>query len=166
MGKCENCRCENCKEIKVFIPDNTNLPFFSYGIFRPGEIAYQIIEDLVDENKVENIKIKGDLKVRDGLLVYENNIKDEVKGYLLYFKKGKEFEAYKKIENIEPTEYYTWNSNNPSHKNKFNILYAKSLENGIDETKSEFEPELFELLFSSIWKDPFFFLKDLKFSMN
>lgn len=148
---------ENCNPVtNDFLPDNISLPFFSYGIFRPGEIAYQLLEDLVDENKIENVKINGDLKLRDGLLVFENNTKVEVSGYLLHFIKGRELEAYKRIEKIEPKEYYTWNSDKVQHRNKFNILYARKVDSGVDETKSEFDPTLFESLFSSIWNDPFF----------
>jgi hypothetical protein len=148
---------ENCKTvIHDFLPDDITLPFFSYGIFRPGEISYTLLEDLVDENKIQKIKIKGDLKVRDGLLVFENNTKGIVSGYLLYFIEGKELDAYKRIEKIEPKEYYTWNSSNAPHKKDFNILFARTVDSGIDETKSEFNPTLFELLFSSIWNDPFF----------
>lgn len=148
---------ENCKLTQNdFLPDNISLPFFSYGIFRPGEIAYQILEDLVDENKIEKIRINGNLKLRDGILVYENNTNGEVTGYLLYFITGKESEAYNRIEKIEPKEYYTWNSKNSIYINKFNILYARKVDSGVDETRSEFDPKLFESLFSSIWNDPFF----------
>jgi hypothetical protein len=139
-----------------FLPKNMSLPFFSYGIFRPGEIAYSIIEEFVDESKIEKKTIIGELKVRDGLLVYDIKSNSKVDGYLLYFNKGDEEKAYRKIEMIEPKEYYTWNSDNKTFKDQFNILYAKSVEKGIDEKKSNFDPSVFDSLFSSIWNDPFF----------
>lgn len=147
----------NCNSISTkFLPENTTLPFFSYGIFRPGEIAYGILEDLVDESRIEIEKIKGELKLRDGILVYDNKKSGEISGYLLHFKNGKEIEAYERIQKIEPKEYYTWNAEKSPYKNKFNILYARSIESGVDEAISEFDSSLFDSLFSSIWKDPFF----------
>lgn len=147
----------DCNSISInFLPENKSLPFFSYGIFRPGEIAYGILEDLVDERKIEIKKINGELKLRDGILVYDNKKSGEIYGYLLHFKHGKEIEAYERIQKIEPKEYYTWNAEKSPYKGKFNILYARSVTSGVDEAISEFDSSLFESLFSTIWKDPFF----------
>ena len=49
---------ESISKIDDFLPDNLNLPFFSYGIFRPGEIAYPVLENLVDELKIQKIGLK------------------------------------------------------------------------------------------------------------
>ena len=41
------------------LPQNTNLPFFSYGIFKPGELAFHRIKDYVLSQK--KIIVKGNL---------------------------------------------------------------------------------------------------------
>lgn len=165
MEKCKKCNeileylpCKKCKEIKeLFIPNNTDLPFFSYGIFRPGEIAYEIIEDLVDESLIEEKNILGSLMLRDGLIIYDINGKDLINGYLIYFKKDNAKEAYKRISDLEPKNYFIWNSNDKKKYSKeFNVLCGKQLTKGVDETRQYNEEKLFKILFSSIWQDPFF----------
>ena len=47
------------------LPENTNLPFFTYGLFKPGQICYFRIHELVDTTTEANID--GYLKERDGI---------------------------------------------------------------------------------------------------
>ncbi len=145
----------NSNNIQGFLPNNLFLPFFTYGIFRPGEIAYDIIKEFVDETKIQHKTIKGNIMLRDGLLIFEPTPKMEINGYVLYFKQGKEYEAYRRISELEPKEYYTWSHPRASYISQYNILYAYKSEIGIDEMKSEFGDTLFDSLFSSIWNDPF-----------
>ena len=56
------------------LPNNTGLPFFAYGIFKPGQIAHFRIKDLVENTK--DAEISGSLKERDGiplLIIGQNN---------------------------------------------------------------------------------------------
>jgi hypothetical protein len=137
------------------LPKNINKPFFSYGIFRPGEIAFQIISEHVDLNKVENKTIKGSLKLRDGILIFDQKGNDSIQGYLLFFKEGTESSAYESIVNVEPGNYYTWNEDQSKFKNEFNILHGRSVNKGIDEEKGFNDPKIWDNLFDSIWNDPF-----------
>jgi hypothetical protein len=136
-------------------PSNSTLPFFTYGIFRPGEIAFQIIADFVDFNRIEKRTIKGSLKLRDGLLIYDQNGQDEIHGYLLFFKKEMEDDAYQSIVEMEPGNYYTWNESQSNFRQEFNILHGKKVDKGIDEEKKNNDPKSWDYLFESIWKDPF-----------
>ena len=137
------------------LPKDINKPFFSYGIFRPGEIGFQIISEHVDLNKIENKTIKGSLKLRDGILIFDQKGNDSIQGYLLFFKEGAESSAYESIVNVEPGNYYTWNEDQSKFKNEFNILHGRSVDKGIDEEKGFNDPKIWNNLFDSIWNDPF-----------
>ena len=88
-------------------PDNISLPFFAYGIFKPGQLCYSRIADFV-ENSTKRM-VPGILKERDGipLLVLGNRYSD-IKGYLINFIAGEEDKAYDQIIGIEPDEVYRW----------------------------------------------------------
>lgn len=89
------------------LPDDSTLPFFSYGLFKPGELCYSRISDLVQHTKKSTIK--GFLKERDGipLLVLENGAM-VINGYLIFFQPEKGMEAYTRINSIEPDKVYRW----------------------------------------------------------
>lgn len=63
---------------------NKNLPFFSYGFFKPGEISFLGIKDFVS-SVIPRI-IDGDLVLRDGVTLYKDSKFQKVDGYLIYFK--------------------------------------------------------------------------------
>lgn len=48
------------------LPERTNLPYFAYGLFKPGELAYGQLASMVEGNPVE-MGVPGALYVRDGL---------------------------------------------------------------------------------------------------
>ena len=137
------------------LPKDIYKPFFSYGIFRPGEIAFQIISEYVDLHKIENKTIKGSLKLRDGILIFDQKGNDSIQGYLLFFKEGTESSAYESIVNVEPGNYYMWYEDQSKFKNEFNILHGRTVDNGIDEEKGVNDPKIWNNLFDSIWNDPF-----------
>ena len=84
----------------------TDLPFFTYGIFRPGEIPFLIIQDQVKD--IIPLTIKGYLKIRDGIHIYEDHDNKDVHGYLIYFKDGQNEEAYENIAQFESDKIYEW----------------------------------------------------------
>lgn len=88
-------------------PNNKSLPFFAYGVFKPGQLCFSRIQDIVV--KAVECTVHGYLKERDGipLLVLGNDC-PSIKGYLIYFDAGKESEAYDRIIGIEPDEVYRW----------------------------------------------------------
>jgi len=88
-------------------PIDTSLPFFAYGIFKPGQLCFSRIRDIVE--KTVECTVGGYLKERDGipLLICGDNY-SSIKGYLIYFAAGKEGEAYDRIVGIEPDEVYRW----------------------------------------------------------
>ena len=88
-------------------PNDTSLPFFAYGLYKPGQLCFSRISDIVE--KTVECSVEGHLKERDGipLLVLGRNC-PSIKGYLIYFDAGKESEAYDRIVGIEPDEVYRW----------------------------------------------------------
>ena len=81
------------KKVKwIRFNNNYELPFFAYGIFKPGQLAYSIIEKHIDDKKTvkEPSKIPYRMYIRDGipLIVESKKDFDSARGYLIYFKKG------------------------------------------------------------------------------
>ncbi|UOA08384.1 hypothetical protein [Methylobacter sp. S3L5C] len=89
-------------------PNNILLPFFAYGIFKPGQLCYSRISNFVESYTKDTVS--GILKERDGipLLVLGDNY--DIKGYLIHFFAGKEGNAYDQIIGIEPDEVYCWST--------------------------------------------------------
>jgi hypothetical protein len=137
------------------LPNNILNPFFSYGLFRPGEIGFQIILPFVELPLTEKKTIEGSLKLRDGLLIYDETGKDTVSGYKLYFKSGMESLAYEAINLLEPEKYYAWNKPQTKYYSEFNILVGRKINKGIDEERGNNDPIIWDNLFDSIWSDPF-----------
>lgn len=81
---------------------NTKLPFFSYGIFRPGEIPFIGIINFID--KIEKLTIKGHIQIRDGVYLFSEKLEDDVNGFLIYFKSNLSESAYDFINSLEPNK--------------------------------------------------------------
>lgn len=90
-------------------PERTDLPYFAYGLFKPGELAHGQIEEFLEESPVEE-QVTGVLYVRDGLPLLRPGGRDLVVGYLLRFREGKAEEAYARICAFEPRKHYRWNT--------------------------------------------------------
>ena len=92
----------------VFLPENTELPFFAYGIFKPNQIAYYVIKDLVESTENKSID-NYEQFLRDGLsFIIKTKKPGSLNGYKINFKSDNAFEAYFKISNKEPSNLYKW----------------------------------------------------------
>lgn len=126
---------------------NTKLPFFSYGIFRPGEIPFIGIEDFI--YKIEKLTIKGNIQIRDGVFLYSDECEDDVDGFLIHFKANSNDDAYNFINSLEPNKIFNWSEKLDENSNLFNLLVGKSPNKG---SESIYElPENY-----STTKDPYF----------
>lgn len=67
-----------------FFPDDPNLPFFAYGAFRQGELAFLRIKPFVRDLDTRAI-VLGTLRVRDGLLLLSPDGTANVPGHLVTF---------------------------------------------------------------------------------
>ena len=123
-----------------------NLPFFSYGVFRPGEISFLCIKDYT--KSITPLKIKGKLLLRDGITLYTHNEIDRVDGYLIDFNQNDADKAYKVINDLEPENLFEWGIIDTLENISFNILIGKSPKNGTE--------DILESDWKTIWEDPFF----------
>jgi hypothetical protein len=73
MAKCKNCgkECNYYEEKNLKPPANINLPFVAYGIFRPGDISFLILKDYLEVDPMHE-SIIGDIRIRDGVLIFSN----------------------------------------------------------------------------------------------
>jgi hypothetical protein len=88
------------------LPYQVELPFFSYGLFRPGQIGYKRLRPFVAGHETEWF-VKGLLLDRDGLPVLDRG-EHEIRGALIRFHDGVGKAAYETISSIEPDKLYRW----------------------------------------------------------
>jgi hypothetical protein len=89
------------------LPDRTDLPFFSYGVFKPGQLGFFRLRDFVKYFE-PNSSIRGRLLERDGLPIAAVGDGSRVKGALIFFQAGKSAVAYRRIVEVEPDKHYRW----------------------------------------------------------
>jgi hypothetical protein len=88
-------------------PLDIDLPFFAYGIFRHGEIAFEQLREFVSDDP-DTVQVSGERRVRDGLPILDLREQGCVKGSLLEFSLGRRAEAYDRIRAMEPDNHYKW----------------------------------------------------------
>jgi len=81
-------------------PADQSLPFFAYGVFKPGELAFLQIKALVAE--CLDCSIPGTMRIRDGLPIVSPDDREEIRGALIKFHPAAEREAYQRIAELEP----------------------------------------------------------------
>jgi hypothetical protein len=89
------------------IPENPILPFFAYGVFKPGELAFLQIKGFV--NSCSRGAIQGTLLMRDGLPILSlEERQGDVVGSLIQFRAEAGKDAYRHIAALEPDNQYQW----------------------------------------------------------
>lgn len=102
------------------------LPFFAYGLLRPGQPAFHQIRNMVDRG--ERAEAPGTLLVQDGLpILVESH--GSARGILLTFKPESRAKAYTVIRKFEPASRYTWRQKAIGHRQAY-VLYAAHPESG------------------------------------
>jgi hypothetical protein len=99
--------CDRDDELPPFVPGDTTLPYFAYGLFRPGEPLHRYIQDLLDGAPIA-ATISGSLRVRDGLPLLKMHSDGDVRGSVLRFAPGLGDSAYEQIGKREPRKHYRW----------------------------------------------------------
>ena len=129
-------------------PNDINLPFFAYGVFRKGELGFLSISDLVSR-VVEPCSVTGSLLLRDGLPIIDPAGRSNVPGSLISFREGLNGEAYDRIDRLEPQRQYRWEETTTAKSVRCNYLIGRShikvvcqrMKDGMDET-IRFSPPL------------------------
>lgn len=110
-------------------PRNTDLPFFAYGIFKPGQLAYSKIESCV-KNHYE-YEIDYEMLMRDGVPLITAQSKGHYKtlGHLIYFNRDCTKKAYESISESTHEKLYEWKEIKVG-ENKANVLMGVNPEMG------------------------------------
>lgn len=129
MKKC------NANKNSLNIPENIDLPFFTYGIFKPGQLAYSKIKDYVNEKNKTIIHYY--MMDRDGvpILINENEEREywKTRGYILNFNDNKK--AYKIISKTISKNLYEWGTIKIENQ-EVNVLFGKDPDNGSNPIES------------------------------
>jgi hypothetical protein len=114
------------------LPSNYTLPFFSYGLFQPGQIGFHSLRPYLQSHE-SGWRVEGELLQRDGLpILLEAD--DTVPGTLLRFKAGHEAHAYLVIAKLEPDKLYRWeqwDAHKGSDQAKVNVLAGLKGDRGV-----------------------------------
>lgn len=110
-------------------PENLELPFFSYGIFRPGQIAFFQIIQFVNKI-VMGARIKRKLLLRDGLPIIDPEEDGFTEGAVLKFLPDSVTEAYSRISSMEPKQHYRWFEAQTDDGTLVNALVGRSPKKG------------------------------------
>ena len=129
------------KDKKFDKKPDSNLPFFAYGIFKPGQIAYSKIKDLVLQKK--EISINRPMKHRDGvpILLKKENERYKTKGFLYDFSDGEK--AYKIICQTMSPALYQWGTIDVEGE-KANVLFGLKPDSGSDSIEDACDRECFD----------------------
>ncbi|MBV9868551.1 MAG: hypothetical protein JO316_24620 [Abitibacteriaceae bacterium] len=119
------------------LPPNITLPFFAYGIFRPGQLAFHRVKDLVQETRTQR-SIRGTLRLRDGLPIIDPTGHGEVQGDVLFFEPNAQADAYQRIVDIEPDKHYRWDVA-ISNGVQVNVLFGRSPRKGSIECEGQWD---------------------------
>ena len=117
---------------KMEFPANVQLPFFAYGTFRPGELAYLRIKPFVESVNNQAV-VKGDLWIRDGLPLLDAKGDRLVDGALIHFRSPSSGSAYFSIIELEPDKQYQWDTaiaKSSLGELEANVLTGVDIQNG------------------------------------
>lgn len=91
----------------VGLPEDINLPFFAYGTFKPGQIAYNKIKGFCSDEPIKKV-VEHEMLYRDGvpLIVGERNSHSSTRGFLMYFDNPQG--AYNRLSKAQPEELFEW----------------------------------------------------------
>src|SRR5262245_25130086 len=105
-------------------PTNIGRPFFAYGLFRPGQLAFFRLRELVSEVTAP-AHVPGTLLLRDGLPIIDAAGPGCVTGALVTFLPEQAAAAYDCISAMEPDKHYRWHEAQADGK-PANVLVGRS----------------------------------------
>ena len=122
----------NLKNIKLikeekylgFPPAGCSLPFFAYGVFKPGQLAHHRIKKYMSREP-KLCSVEHTLYERDGIpFASENDTNSKTEGYVIYFKEDCQELAYDVIRKTESSKFYHWKTTQSKY-GEVNILFGK-----------------------------------------
>lgn len=121
------CRTNSQNNQNIGLPRDISLPFFAYGFFKKGELAYNLIKDCVDGEPVED-RVRGELYNKDGVPILVRQDRDyfSIGGNIIKFTTSV---GYERVCDIEPGALYKWKEIVTENKVKANALVYKYNDN-------------------------------------
>lgn len=118
------------------LPEDTNLPLFAYGLFKPGQLGYYRIDDKIKDTRTAEISAK--LYDRDGVPIIFNNSDSHhtVVGELIKFEPDQAESGYRSVNKIEPDKQYRWEKMDvrlEDNTKVANVLHGKNPSRGTSE---------------------------------
>lgn len=112
--------------MSMALPSNTGLPFFAYGIFVPGQLAFLQLRD--KSPVLAHDQIAGCLWLRNGLSLFDLQSNGSVDGAVLAFRPMEQRAAYLSICNMEPENQYSWIETTTTQGRMVNCLQGRHLD--------------------------------------
>lgn len=112
-------------------PPAPDRPLFVYGLLKPRELAYSLINEYVSE--VAPGTIRGCLRLRDGLPLFDSAGRGEVSGCLLHFYPLRSQEAWEAVANFVLSKHYKYATADiiiTSQAVKANVLVGRQIRKG------------------------------------
>jgi len=106
-------------------------PLFVYGLLKPRELAYPVIEKYVSEMGAGTVR--GCLRLRDGLPLFDPAGPGQVSGCLLRFDPLRSQEAWEAIGNFAPYKHYKYATADVAMTGEHvqaNVLVGRRIGNG------------------------------------
>lgn len=95
------------ESVGVGVPDDGSLPFFAYGLLKPGELAHASIIGSDLKRSEPAVLLGASLRYRDGLPLLDEAVEGgRVRGELLWLDRGGD--AYSRVGEFEPKRHYRW----------------------------------------------------------
>lgn len=105
-------------------PEDCSLPFFAYGIFKPGQLAYSRIREYCIEDELKSARAPHELYERDGIpFICKKESENKTCGYLIKFNENDSKNAYEIIRKTESPTFYEWGTCHINDE-KCNILFG------------------------------------------
>lgn len=114
------------------LPERTDFPFFSYGLFKPGQLGFLRLGEFVQQIE-PNCILRGTLLERDGLPIIDERGNGKVRGTLIFFNPQSTSQAYQRIVEIEPDKHYRWGVGRVASEKDIhdaNVLFGRSPRKG------------------------------------
>lgn len=105
-------------------PKNTNLRFFAYDVFKPGEIAFSRISDFVKDCEYSSVDYSLNTMNSVPFLVKSFGKNYRTHGCFIKFNNNDSYDAYKIISEAKSKKLYRWDTIS-IYNEKINVLFAK-----------------------------------------
>lgn len=98
----------DCHSARSDVPGDRDLtlPFFAYGLLKPGELAFSQVEPFVTRR--DRATARGALWLRDGIPLFDPDQDGRVDGWLLCFDPARLDDAWSVVCSFEPATQYKW----------------------------------------------------------